>query len=67
MRRDGLGNPKVKIQEFYGTALRYSEFHIHKIMVLPIRNRNYSGTLTPTNRKRFSIFINNLPIYKSIQ
>ena len=28
---------------------------------------NYSGTLTPTNRKRFFIFINNLPIYKSIQ
>ena len=28
---------------------------------------NYSGTLTPTNRKRYSFFINNLPIYKSIQ
>ena len=29
--------------------------------------RNYSGTLTPTNWKRFYIFINNLPIYKSFQ
>ena len=28
---------------------------------------NYSGTLTPTNGKRFSIFINNLAIYKSFQ
>ena len=32
-----------------------------------IKKCNYSGTLTSTNRKRFSIFINNLPIYKSIQ
>ena len=30
-------------------------------------SRNYSGTLTPTNRKIFYIFINNLPIYKSFQ
>ena len=28
---------------------------------------NYSGTLIPTNWKRFYIFINNLPIYKSFQ
>ena len=28
---------------------------------------NYSGTLTPTNRKSYSIFINNLPIHKSFQ
>ena len=32
-----------------------------------LKKGNYSGTLTPTNWNRFSIFINNLPIYKSIQ
>ena len=34
---------------------------------VPFTIRNYSGTLTPTNGKRFSIFINNLAIYKSFQ
>ena len=28
---------------------------------------NYSGTLAPINWSRYSIFINNLSIYKSVQ
>ena len=35
--------------------------------LLPLREGNYSGTLTSTNWKIFSNFINKLPIYKSFQ
>ena len=34
---------------------------------IPEVKGNYSGTLTPTNWKIFTNFINNLPIYKSFQ
>ena len=35
--------------------------------ILLFGSRNYSGTLTPINRKIFSFFINSLSIYKSFQ
>ena len=32
-----------------------------------LKGGNYSGTLAPINWSRYSIFINNLSIYKSVQ
>ena len=51
-----------------GEALREPRVRQHlRISIILLLRRNYSGTLTPTNRKSFCIFINSLPIYKSFQ